>query len=148
MNNKGGHLPDAFVSRHFTKAGERSAKTRRWHMRCNYCPATAPLIEHRDVRCIKHLSDANRCPNVPENERREARLLLMRKGGIEVIQVSDNEETPGAGPAQKKARGPTGQVVVTKIGKTSGLDAFLDRAMSPDEVDQANIRLLRYEIND
>jgi hypothetical protein len=35
MNNKGGHLPDAFVSRHFTKTGERSAKTRRWHMRCN-----------------------------------------------------------------------------------------------------------------
>jgi hypothetical protein len=84
---------------------------------------------------------------VPENERREARLLLMRKGGIEVIQVSDDEDTPGPGQAQKKARGPAGQVVVTKKGKTSGLDAFLDRAMSPDEVDRANIRLLRYEIN-
>jgi hypothetical protein len=55
MNNKGGHLPDVFVSLHFTKTGERSAKSRRWHMRCNHCPATAPLIEHRDVRCIKLL---------------------------------------------------------------------------------------------
>ncbi|KAF8230599.1 hypothetical protein L208DRAFT_1077347, partial [Tricholoma matsutake] len=122
-NNKGGHLPDAFMSRHFTKTGERSAKTRQWHMRCNYYPATAPLIEHHDVQCIKHLSDANSCPNVP------------------------NDETPGAGPAQKKARGPTGQVVVMKKGKTSGLDAFLDWAMSPDEVDRANIQLLRFLIH-
>ena len=117
-------------------------------MQCNHCPATAPLNQHHDVRCIKHLSDANSCPNVPENEHREAHLLLMQKGGIEVIQVSDDEDTPGPGPAQKKARGPTGQVVAMKKGKTSGLDSFLDQAMSADEVDRANIRLLRYEVND
>ena len=49
---------------YFTETGEGSAKSRWWHMQCNHCPATAPLIEHCDVWCIKHLSDANSCLNV------------------------------------------------------------------------------------
>ena len=54
-----------------------------------------------------------------------------------MIQVSDDES------AQKRAKGSRGQVIAMKKTNTAGIDTFLDRAMSVEEVDKANIRLLR-----
>ena len=138
--NKGGHPLDAFVAEHFTKTGKRHPKTRRWHMLCNYCPPERPPIEHRDARCIQHISKPQSCPNVPEDIRLEARRLLMQKGGIELTEVSDEENMSASDRTQKKAKGPSGQVITVKKGR---MDAFLDRAMSVEEIDKANIRMLR-----
>ena len=38
----------------------------------------------------------------------------MQRGGIEIIQVSDDEGTSTSVPARKKAKGPKGQVISTK----------------------------------
>ena len=62
----------------------------------------------------------------------------MVKGGIETIVVSDGEEDTSGPVVQKKAKGSKGQVVATRT-----VEAFLDRAMSTEEVDKANIRMLR-----
>jgi hypothetical protein len=56
-----------------------------------------------------------------------------------MIRVSTSTSTLGV-VAQKKAKGASGQVIATR----RTVDAFLDRAMSADEVDKSNIRLLRY----
>jgi len=44
----------------------------------------------------------------------ESRLVnfLMQRGGIEIIQVSNNEGASMSAPAWKKAKGPRGQVIV------------------------------------
>jgi hypothetical protein len=146
-HNKGGRTPDVFISENFTQVGERNARTKRWNMACNYCPAKAAAIEHRDMRCLQHLSKPKNCQNVPADIRREAGQLIMQKGGIEVITLSDDDDTgKGASTStlgivvQKRAKGASGRVVGTK----QTVDAFLDRAMSTDEVDKSNIRLLRY----
>ena len=63
----------------------------------------------------------------------------MVKGGIETIDISDGEDdTPGP-IVQKRAKGSKGQVVATRT-----VEAFLDRAMSTEEMDKANIRMLRF----
>ena len=68
----------------------------------------------------------------------------MVKGGIERIDVSDGEDdTSGSAVTiQKKAKGSKGQAVATWT-----VEAFLDRAMSTEEVDKANICMLRLVIN-
>jgi len=60
---KGGQAVDEFVHQNFTPVGEKT-KGRRWNMRCNYCPDSAPLIVHRDSRCLLHLSGVD-CKNAP-----------------------------------------------------------------------------------
>jgi hypothetical protein len=137
---RGGHPLDAFVAEHFTKIGEWHPKTKRWHMQCNYCPSERPPIEHRDTRCMQHISNPQNCPNVPEDIRLEARRLLMQKGGIEVVEPSDDENMSASDRAQKKVKGPGGQVIAMKKG---GMDAFLDRVMSVEEINKANVQMLR-----
>ena len=67
----------------------------------------------------------------------------MVKGGIEVAEPSsdcdDNEAEIIVGEISKKAKVSETGTVVTK----RGLDAFLDRAMTEAEKDQANVRMLR-----
>jgi hypothetical protein len=63
----------------------------------------------------------------------------MQKGGIEVITVSDKEALTSDHKC-KKAKGPACQVVAVRKG---GMDAFVDGAMSGNEVNKANVHLLR-----
>ncbi|KAG6804895.1 hypothetical protein H0H92_001799, partial [Tricholoma furcatifolium] len=66
----------------------------------------------------------------------------MQKGGITEIGVSDDdgETEEGNGPVKKKGKGALGQVIAVKHG---GMDAFVDRAMSEEELNRVNVRLLR-----
>lgn len=75
-SHTGGRRIDPFVDKHFTRAGERNEKTKRYKMQCNYCPPGATVLEHRDRRCISHLSKYDQCPNAPDEVRREALELL------------------------------------------------------------------------
>ncbi|KAF9471658.1 hypothetical protein BDN70DRAFT_998543 [Pholiota conissans] len=45
--NKGGQPVDEFVHLHFTPVGEKTA-SRRWNMRCNYCPGDAHMHTPRE----------------------------------------------------------------------------------------------------
>jgi hypothetical protein len=146
-HKKGGHTPDVFISENFTKVGKKNARTKRWNLACNYCPAWTAAIEHWDMRCLQHLSKPRNCQNVPADVWKEAGQLIMQKGGIEVITLSDDDDTGastsmlgGASVVPKKAKSASGQVIAMK----RTVDAFLDRAMSTDEVDKSNIHLLRY----
>lgn len=141
-HNKGGHTPDVFISENFTKIEEKNARTKHWNMTYNYCPAGTVVIEHWDMRCLQHLSKPRDCQNVPADVWKEAGQLVMQKGEIEVIALSgDNDE--GASTSTlgivvwKKAKGASGQVIATK----RTMDAFVDRAMSTNEVDKSNIHL-------
>jgi hypothetical protein len=144
-NLKGGHPVDEFVHKHFTPVGEKT-KAKRWNMRCNYCPADAvKLIVHRDSRCLAHLAKTGDgfCSHAPADVKEEARRRLMVKGGIEVAEppsdCDDNEAEIIVGEISKKGKvSETGSVVTKR-----GLDAFLDRAMTEAEKDQANVRMLR-----
>jgi len=79
------------------------------------------VIENWDMRCLQHLSKPKNCQNVPADIWREAGQLIMQKGGIEVITLSDDNNT-GKGTStstlgiveQKRAKGASGQVVGTK----------------------------------
>ncbi|RDB15798.1 hypothetical protein Hypma_003642 [Hypsizygus marmoreus] len=149
-SSKGGRTPDSFISEHFSKDGSINPKTKRWKMKCRYCPETADPIEHRDSRCLKHISNPKTCPTVPAVFRKEAHLLMMQKGGIHAIEIddSDNEQdddvnADGQIPAGKKAKGTAGQAVERK----RPLDAFTDRAMTADELNKANVRLLRFLVH-
>ncbi|KAG6806514.1 hypothetical protein H0H92_011059, partial [Tricholoma furcatifolium] len=114
MSTKGGRTPDAFVMEHFTKVGEQNPKTKHWQMSCKYC--TGPqTIEHRDYRCLKHISKQETCPNAPADVRKQALQLLMQKGGIVALAIddSDDEHTP----TQKKRKRNDGsgkEVVIAK----------------------------------
>ncbi|KAF8150994.1 hypothetical protein B0H34DRAFT_678709 [Crassisporium funariophilum] len=72
----------------------------------------------------------------------------MEKGGIGIPNPgSDAEEIIEipltSSPASKKAKSSEGSVVETK----QSLDAYLDRGMTKDEQDKANIRMLRFFIH-
>ncbi|KAF8162668.1 hypothetical protein B0H34DRAFT_624996, partial [Crassisporium funariophilum] len=115
---------------------------------CNSC--LAPLIVHQDSCCITHLAktDNDGCTNAPADVKFEAQRRLIEKGGIEIPNPgSDAEEIieiPSTnGPASKKAKSSQGSMVETK----QSLDAYLDRAMTKDEQDKANIRMLRFFIH-
>ena len=135
-------MPDVFISENFIKIRKKNARTKCWNMACNYCPAGTEAIKHQDMRCLQHLLKPRNFQNVPADFGKKAGQLIMQKGGIEVIALSDDDEStsmPGV-VVRKKAKGASGQVIATK----RTMDAFLDRAMSTDEVDKSNIRLLRY----
>jgi hypothetical protein len=96
--NKGGHPVDEFVYSHFTTVGEKTA-SKRWNMRCKYCPNTAKLIMHRDSRCLTHLAKTGEgfCSNAPPEVRAEARRRLMAKGGLEIPESTSDVEISEVG---------------------------------------------------
>ena len=136
-HSNGGRPHNEFVFEHYNKMGVRNPKTKHWQVECHYCP-DKKIIEHRDMNCLQHLANPQLCPNAPADVRKEARRLIMVKGGIETIVVSDGEEDTSGPVVQKNAKGSKGQVVATRT-----VEAFLDRAMSTEEVDKANIHMLR-----
>jgi hypothetical protein len=90
------------------------------------------------MRCLQHLSKPRNCQNIPADIWKEAGQLIMQKGGIEVIALSDDDDkgtsTSTLGVAVRKgAKGASGQVIAMK----RTMDAFLNRAMSTDEVDMS-----------
>jgi hypothetical protein len=140
---KGGHPVDEFVHSHFTTVGEKTA-SKRWNMRCKYCPNTANLIMHRDSRCLTHLAKTGEgfCLNAPPEVRAEARQRLMAKGGLEIPESTSDVEISEVGTsstASKKAKVSETGVLITK----RGIDAFLERAMTEHEKDIANVRMMR-----
>jgi hypothetical protein len=120
-------------------------------MRCNYCPSSSPLIEHRDLHRVKHLSKHESCPNAPEDVRKDAQRFLMQKGGITASQISDTSDGERSSPinvdeikepANKKQKSSKSQTIATK----RTMDAFVDRNMTAEETDKSNIRLLWFVI--
>ena len=85
MVKKGGHPVDEFFFEYFMTVGERT-KSKRWNMRCKYCPADAQTIVHCDSRCLQHLAKTGYgyCSHAPKEVKEEARRKLMVKGGIEI----------------------------------------------------------------
>ena len=75
-SHSGGRQIEPLVEKHFTPVGQRDPKTKRYKMTCNYCPPGTSPIEHRDRRCVYHLSKYEECPNTPEEVRKEALMLL------------------------------------------------------------------------
>ena len=145
-NTRGGRARDEFIHKHFNGRRDPNKKSKRWLMTCKYCPSdVAKEIVHRDSRCLKHIGKTNgedSCTNVPAEVRLEASHLLMRKGGIEEIQVSDRESDVieiVEGSAEKKKKVNLGEAVAVK----RPIEAFLDQSMSVEEMDKANLRLLR-----
>ncbi|KAF9455220.1 hypothetical protein BDZ94DRAFT_1205972 [Collybia nuda] len=141
--NKGGRVMEAFVAEHFTKHGPKNPKTKRWFMKCNYCRPEDQPIEHRDLRCLTHSVKVETCPNIPNDARKEGQRILMQKGGIEFTSISSDDESGSPGPATKRAKGSSGKAVVPK----GAMESFIDRAMTVEEVDRANVCLLRFFVH-
>lgn len=152
---KGGKPANKFILKHFKF--ETKTQSRRWMVRCKHCPADSKLIEHRDVRCLKHLIDVQACPNVPPVDRAEGQRNLMRKGGVNIADPNTDEEedtslvnsehgstfttaTEGSSVSKRAKISEAGVGTAMK----RNLDSFLDRAMSEKELDRANLRLLRW----
>ncbi|EDR12205.1 uncharacterized protein LACBIDRAFT_323304 [Laccaria bicolor S238N-H82] len=149
-NTCSGHARDEFIHKHFNGRRDPNKKAKRWLMTCKYCPSdVAKEIVHRDSCCLKHIGKTNRedsCKNVPAEVRLEAACLLMRKGGIEEIQVSDGESDVVEivdRSAEKKKKVNSGEAVAVK----HPIEAFLDQSLSVEEMDKANLRILSHLIS-
>ena len=115
-------------------------------MMCKYCPSdVAKEIVHCNLCCLKHIGKTNgedSCKYVPAEVQFKASHLLMRKGRIKEIQVSDGGsevEIVDSGSAEKKKNNNSGEVVAVK----HPIEAFLDRSMSVEEMDKSNLCMLR-----
>ena len=149
----GGRRTNPFVEKHFTRVGERHEKTKRFKMQCRYCPLGATIIEHRDTRCISHLSKYDQCPNAPDEVRREALELLA---GPELpegqLGVRGHELSVTPGPSDA---GPSGSQVVPIDVDTDGprpakkqktqtmMTSFVDTALTDAEKEAADYWFLR-----
>ncbi len=154
MSTKSGKPPDKFIYEHFTKK-EQVVKSKRWKVECKYCPGSV-IVEHRDSRCLNHM--INNCKNVPADAKREARIRLMKRAGIEIkigngsdkemqvdnAGISDVASNATAESSNKRQRfSKSASPAVSVTGKRN-LDAFLDRAMSDAEQDKSNLKMMRY----
>ena len=63
-HSNGGSPHNEFVFKHYTKTGVRNPKTKHWQVECHYCP-DKKIIEHRDMKCFRHLAYPDLCPNAP-----------------------------------------------------------------------------------
>lgn len=145
----GGQKLDEFVTKHFTKVGEKNPRTNRWKMKCNYCTPDT-VVEHRELRCTEHLSKYELCPNTPGPVRKEALTRLATKRGVlspapidelgtpsnPHVVGDDEDEVP-----RKKRKTVDGSATKQKQG---AMDAFVDRGLSAEEQAQVDSVLLRY----
>ncbi|KAF9455584.1 hypothetical protein BDZ94DRAFT_1179705, partial [Collybia nuda] len=83
------------------------------------------------------------CPNIPNNTCKEGQQILMQKGGIEFTSISSDDKSGSPSPAMKRAKGLSGKAVVPK----GAMESFIDRAMTVEEVNRANVRLLRFFVH-
>ncbi|KAI0056369.1 hypothetical protein BV25DRAFT_1766862, partial [Artomyces pyxidatus] len=148
-----GRPSNEFVDKHFEKVGPQNQSTRRYKVRCKYCPPGSSLIEHRDNRCVTHTSKVQACPNAPKEVRMDALAILARLTGQEVPS-SVNEAASGSalepltvqdGNPVKKVRLASGAGVA--VVKTRSIDGYMDRAMSEAETKMSNVLFLRYLIH-
>jgi len=145
-NTHGGCARDEFIHKHFNRRRDPNQKSKRWLMMCKYCPSdVAKEIIHHGLHCLKHIGKMNGEDSgkyVPAEVWLEASRLLMRKGGIEEIQVSDGGsdiEIVDSGSAEKRKKNNSGEVVAVK----HLIEAFLDWSMSVEEMDKSNLHMLR-----
>ncbi|KAL7281205.1 hypothetical protein ACG7TL_004513 [Trametes sanguinea] len=149
----GGRPLDTFVEAHFVKASERDPKTRRYKMKCKYCPDGSPVIEHRDRRCVIHISKADLCPRAPEAIRKEALILLMENAGIEArveVEPSDvagsSQDDPVLIDVENGDSAPKKRKLVLH-GTTQTISGYLDRPVSEKEKEKADMYLLRFLVH-
>ncbi|KAI0747746.1 hypothetical protein C8Q80DRAFT_1353696 [Daedaleopsis nitida] len=160
-NTSGSRQLDPFVDAHFKIASERHPTTRRYHMQCKHCPPGSPLIEHRDKRCIQHLSKYELCPDAPPAVRKEALIRLVSGSNAPVI-VTDAQLTGGsenndlsseAGSSVQLAinvdsnEGNTQKTKKQKKSAQLNLNAFVDRVMTDAEKEDADLLFLRFLIH-
>jgi len=146
----GGRETDPLILKNFTRLTNANTKTNRYRVSCKHCSIE---LEHRDNRCLDHLAYPAKCKDAPQDVRARALTALMKKSGLnptDSLALSGSEAQPinldredAELVVGKKQQGPSGRVIAVKRTHSS-LDAFLARPMGEDEVDKANVLLLRY----
>jgi hypothetical protein len=133
-----------FETANFTQSFKKPGKTNRWVYNCNHCHEK---VEHREARLLVHLSDRKTCPGASIEIRTSALAYLAQSRGateatapmltLEVVTpvpAGGNGAEAGQEPPLKKAR----------IAKQSSLNAYVDRPMSSEEKEAADLALLRW----
>lgn len=118
-------------------------------MKCKYCPPESPPIEHRDKRCIVHISKVEQCLHAPPEVRKEALITLASV----VVGMESAASTPGprgshANSINLASDGEhrDSDAPAAKKKKTSGqadIKSFLDRPLSESEKKLADQHVLR-----
>ncbi|KAF9521621.1 hypothetical protein CPB83DRAFT_743688, partial [Crepidotus variabilis] len=149
----GGRHPEPFIFEHFTKVGAMNSSTKKWNVRCNYCPPNALLILHRDNRCLNHLTD--KCANVPKVVKEAAQLKVMQKGGLEIVipgsddeieSVPDSDAGSTSTQASKRTKFSKSASPSVGAGKRT-LETFLERSLTKEEENRSNVHMLRFFIH-
>ena len=120
----GGQKLDEFVSKHFSRVGQKNPRTHRWNMKCHYCVPDI-VMEHRELRCTEHLSKYEQCPNAPKTVRDEAlQRLATKRGALSSLSIDElgtpsnphvvgNDDTDD-GVARKKGKATDGSTTVRR----------------------------------
>jgi hypothetical protein len=98
----------------------------------------------RDNKLLLHITDTTACPNAPAKVRRDAEVILMEKGKLElaapVLSVSDTLQHSGTSSDAENSK-----FVVVKKRKTGGnLDHYVDKPMLPQQKADADVMFFRY----
>jgi hypothetical protein len=131
-----------FEEKHFTKVRKLDNRSNRWVVLCNECNEQ---LERRGKKLLEHLGTCSKCPQTDPVVRQRALVHLSESSGIlpataPVLAVLTSAQTEGnepnaiIEPLPKKAR---------LSGQTT-MNTFLDRPMTSEEADGADLAFLRY----
>lgn len=137
----GGHPPAAYITDNFDRIDKKDNKSNRYYFQCKHCGLQSEKIENRDNLLALHLIDVKKCSKAPNDARAQARTFLLGKGvetGPPILTPGDVDDA-----ANSTAKSQPG-IVVAKKRKLGPLDGFVDQAMTDEQIEQANLKLLRY----
>jgi len=134
------------IQANFTVIEKVDNKSHRYWYKCNHCAdgTGGSRIQGRDNNHVKHLTDPKKCPNAPEDVRKEARIFLAGKGGQHAFfGISSAAGTSVDTAISLDSSPPTNSVVVAAKKRKSTLDGFVDYPLTPTQQSRANIKLFR-----
>lgn len=141
--------PHPLVSAHFKDVGAVANRSNRKHYECIYCNNPAK-IENRDDSCLKHLSNANQCPNAPEDIRKAATQAIQGKkqpvstnGASELILEDLHPEDAVTLNDTNSDNDGQQALGVVKKRKGSSIQGWADVALTPKQQNRADVKLFR-----
>ncbi|KAG1735804.1 hypothetical protein EDB19DRAFT_1830154 [Suillus lakei] len=145
MATKSGGWPlNSLIKNNLKKGDATSAKSNRYWWNCNHCDTH---IDGHNNNLFKHLMDAVKCSNCPQETHHEALQHLMKKpagGKVALIAAvtSGDDEGSNASSLSLLVVEPGAVAPVHKQKKTT-LDGFVDHPLNKDQKARADIKLLR-----
>jgi hypothetical protein len=135
-----------FEAENFALVFKKDNKTNRSVFKCNHC---LKEVERRDLRLLRHLADRKNCLTASLPIRTSALAHLAEARGataptapalrlnvLTIAQTEGNDPNATVEPVPKKAR----------LSQQTSINAYVDRPMTSEEKEGADLALLRYGI--